>query len=108
MVNRAIGLGLFGGYGDGRFGPNDKISRGQAAVRLANYAKQVAGIQVSGAASDFASMADAKAVSNWAVPSVGWCFRRNTLSGAGGRIVPQGKATRAEAAKMAVVLHDML
>ena len=38
VVYRAVGLGLFSGYGDGGFGPNDKVTRGQAATVLWNMA----------------------------------------------------------------------
>ena len=38
VVYRAAGLGLINGYEDGRFGPNDNVTRGQVAVILWNMA----------------------------------------------------------------------
>ena len=38
VVGRAAGLGLINGYKDGRFGPNDNVTRGQVAVILWNMA----------------------------------------------------------------------
>ena len=45
-VNWAAGSGIVSGYGDGRFGPNDAVTREQLAVMLYNYAKWK-GIDVS-------------------------------------------------------------
>ena len=36
QINRWSDLGYLTGYGDGTFGPNDEISRGQLAVILTN------------------------------------------------------------------------
>ena len=75
---------------------------------LASYARNVAGRQTPGAASDYASMSDRGSVSSWAAPSVGWCFKNGILNGSGGQLRPQGNASRAEACKMVVALHDLL
>ena len=107
-VRWASSTGVVSGYADGRFGPNDNVTREQLAAMLANYAKRVSGREVSGSASDFASMADGQSVSSWAVPAVGWCFRNRILSGSNGKVNPQGNATRAEASKMVVGLYDLL
>ena len=107
-VRWASSAGVVSGYRDGRFGPDDLVTREQLAAMLASYAKCVAGRQVTGSDSDYASMTDAARVSPWAASSVGWCFRNGILSGKGGaRVDPQGNATRAESAKMVVCLHDL-
>lgn len=107
-VNWASSVGVVSGYGGGKFGPKDNVTREQLAVMLANYVSKVAGIKASGSASDYAGMADAMAVSGFARPAVGWCFKNKILSGNKGRILPQGNATRAEAAKMIVMTYDLL
>ena len=107
-VRWASGAGVVSGYGNGGFGPNDSVTREQLAVMLAGCARYATGRQVVGSAADYASMTDGWKVSSWAVPAVGWCFRNGILSGADGRVNPQGNATRAETAKMVVVLHDLL
>ncbi len=101
-VRWASSAGVVSGYQNGRFGPNDNVTREQFAVMLAHYAKG------SGTASDFASMKDGSKVSGWTVSSVGWCFRNKIMSGSkDGHINPQANTTRAETAKMVVFLHDM-
>ena len=108
-VRWASSVGVVSGYSGGRFGPDDNVTREQLAAMLANYAGKVAGRDASGSAADFASMKDAASVSKWAQSSVGWCFKNKIISGTkDGRVNPQGNATRAEAAKMVVFLHDML
>ncbi len=105
----ASSVGVVNGYKGGKFGPNDPITREQFAVMLANYARKVAGMSVSGSAADYKSMKDAAKVAKWAESSVGWCFRSKILSGTkDGYVNPQGNATRAEAAKMFVFLHGLL
>ena len=108
-VRWASSVGVVNGYGNGNgnFGPNDNVVREQFAAMLANYAQHVAKMQVTGSAADYDSMADKDSVSSWAQTSVGWCFRNKIISGSEGLLRPQGNASRAEAAKMAVFLHDL-
>lgn len=91
--------GIVGGVGDGKFAPNDKVTREQLAVML--YAAQ-GRPEVYGA--DLHAYADADQVSSWAKQAVLWCVDRNIISGSKSNgklyINPQGKATRAEAATM--------
>ena len=91
--------GIVGGVGDGKFAPNDKVTREQLAVML--YAAQ-GRPEVYGA--DLRAYADADQVSSWAKQAVLWCVDRNIISGSKSNgklyINPQGKATRAEAATM--------
>ena len=54
------------------------------------------------------SMFDHRSVSDWAVSSVGWCFKNKVLFGSNGEVSPKGNASRAEAAKTAVGLYDLL
>lgn len=107
-VRWASGAGVVSGYSNKKFDPNDKVTREQLTVMLANYARRVGGQQVSGSPSDYASMKDKAKVSSWAVTSMGWCFRNKILSGSRGCILPQDSATRAETAKMVVDLYYLL
>lgn len=107
-VRWASSVGVVSGYSGGKFGPEDNVTREQLAVMLSNYASKVGGIATTGSASDFASMSDASSVSGYARGAVGWCFRSKILSGSGGKVMPQGNATRAQAAKMVVFLDDMV
>ena len=104
----ASSVGVASGYKDDRFGPDDPVAREQLAAMLSNYARNVAKRDTPGSAADYSAMKDAAKVSEWAENSVGWCFRSKIMSGTeDGYVNPQGNATRAEAAKMAVCLHDM-
>ena len=107
-VRWAGSVGVVSGYANGNFGPNDKVTREQLAVMLANYARHKTGRQLSGSPPDYGSMSDAGSVSTWAQSSVGWCCRHGILNGSGGQLRPQGNASRAEAAKMVVFLSDVL
>ena len=107
-VRWASGAGVVNGNSDGTFRPNDNVTREQLAVMLSNYARRVGGLKVTGSKADYASMKDASKVASYAQQAVGWCFRNKILSGSNGNVLPQGNATRAQAAKMLVALYDMV
>ncbi len=99
-------MGVVNGYKDGTFGPEDNTTREQLSAMLANYARKVDSKEVAGSADDFAKMKDAKDVSDWAVTSIGWCFRSNIMNGTkDGHINTSATATRAETTKMVLRLH---
>ena len=98
-IKWASKYGIVHGYdGQGKFGPNDNITREQLAVILNNYAtyKGKAGT-VTDKLSNFP---DSNEVSNWAREGVKWAVGRGIINGSQGKIVPKGTATRAEAAAM--------
>ena len=107
-VRWASSVGVVSGYGSGTFGPNDNITREQLAVMLANYARRVAGVKVTGSASDYAGMSDADQVAPYARSAMGWCVKSGIISGSNGRLMPKGNATRAQTAKMVIYLRDRL
>ena len=107
-VRWAGSKGVVNGYDNGNFGAGDRVTREQLAAMLANYAQNVGHRTIDGLASDYASMGDKNDVSVWASPSVGWCVKNGILSGSAGQLRPKGNASRAEACKMVVFLHDML
>ena len=88
------------GYSDGRFGPEDDITREQLAAILYRYAAY-RGMDVSAAGYVMPDLADRDEISDWADPAVSWCVKTGILTGRGENCLePQGKATRAEAAAM--------
>lgn len=107
-VRWASSKGVVSGYGNGTFGPTDNVTREQLAVMIANYASKVGNLEVNGSAKDYESMHDASDVSWYAEKALAWCFKNGIMSGSHGMILPKGSATRAQAAKMIVLLHDML
>ena len=98
-VNWAAGEGIVSGYGNGRFGPDDLITREQMANMLYYYA-QYKGYDVS-ASGELSSFTDGASTSSWAAEAVRWAVGSGLLSGKGGGVLdPQGTATRAEAASI--------
>lgn len=94
-VNWADGSGVIKGYGDGRFGPDDPITREQLALMLWRYAGSPA------AAEDLEAFTDAHRAGDWAWEALCWAVEKGILTGRGDGILdPGGKATRAEAAAM--------
>ena len=94
-VNWADGSGVIKGYGDGRFGPDDPITREQLALMLWRYADSPA------AAEDLEAFTDAHRAGDWAWEALRWAVEKGILTGRGDGILdPGGKATRAEAAAM--------
>lgn len=95
----AESMGIISGYGDGRFGPNDNITREQLAVMLFRYASTL-DMSTSGRDS-LASFSDSGAVSDWAKDAVAWAVDSGIISGRpDGTLAPSGTASRAEAAVM--------
>ena len=89
--------GIVTGYGDGRFGPNDPITRGQMAATLYRYAG-FAGQSTAGRA-DLSGYTDAGQVSPYAAEAMGWAVDRGLITGVSAdTLAPGGSATRAQVA----------
>ena len=94
----ASASGIVTGYGSGLFGPNDPITREQLAVMLCRFA-QSQGVDTAQGGMALRAFADAGDVSAFAREAMGWAVSAGLLTGKdGGRLDPQGSATRAEAA----------
>lgn len=91
--------GIVSGYGSGKFGPNDKVTREQLAAILYRYA-QYKKYDVSGANS-LDDYTDVQSVSSYAVPALQWANAAGVVTGkSGSKLDPKGNATRAEVAAM--------
>ena len=91
---------IVNGYGDGRFGTNDPVTREQLATILYRYA-QYKGQGFTGAWMFLLDFVDRADVSTWADEAVHWCSMKGVVHGKDGRVFdPQGTAARAEAAAM--------
>lgn len=107
-ISWASAIGVVSGYrGTDNFGPNDKVTREQLAVMITNYARKYRGFDTDSDPWAYRSMHDADEVSEYAKDAMCWCFERGILSGSNGYIMPKNTATRAQAAKMMVFLHDL-
>ncbi len=94
--------GIVDGYGNGKFGANDAITREQMVTIMYRYAKYK-GCDVSiGENTNILSYDDAFDVADWAIPAMQWACGSGMLQGiADGsemNLVPQGNANRAQAA----------
>ncbi len=91
------------------FSPDQPVSREELARMIANYARQVAGMDTSTSYDAFWQMPDASTVNTWARESVSWCLDKGIINGVerdGGRYIDPGKgAWRASMASMVTVLH---
>ena len=82
---------ILAGYGDGRFGPNDPVSRQQLATFLWRHD--------GGKDASAASFADRTEVAAYASTAVDWAVSNNIIAlRAGNRFAPADNATRAEVA----------
>ncbi len=88
--------GIVGGLGNDRFDPNGRITREQLAAILFRYS-----VYKGYNTDQYDSMTgfpDRNKVSAWAKESYGWAVGAGLISGNGGRLDPQGSATRAQVA----------
>lgn len=91
-ISTAAAHGLISGYTQSTFGPDDLITREQAAVIIARAAQLEAGEQTL-------AFNDAQQVAPWALPGVAAVVSKSYMSGyPDNSFRPQGNTTRAEAA----------
>ena len=96
-ISWANANGIVSGYGDGRFGPNDTITREQLAVILYRYA-QFKGYNVN-STGNLSGYTDIDQVSNWAQIAMSWANAEGIITGnTATTLNPGGFATRAETA----------
>lgn len=89
--------GIVEGYGNGKFGPKDDITRQQAVTILKRYS-QYKGLNTA-AEADLSVFEDAGKVSNWAVDAVKWAVSTGLMKGRSETVfAPTGNASRQEAA----------
>lgn len=92
---------IVNGYGNGKFGPNDSITREQLAAILYRYA-QFCGRDVT-AAADLSGFTDAPQISAWAKTALAWANAEGLINGrTETTVVPAATASRAE---LAAILH---
>ena len=73
-IEQAVSLGLMQGYGDGRFGPDEPLTRAQAAQVLANFSGEKPESVPEGSFSDVPA-------SRWYAPAVGWAAEHGIVQG---------------------------
>lgn len=101
-IRWAASEGIVSGYGNGLFGTNDPITREQFAVMLYRYAQEQ-GYDVSiGENTNILSYTDVADLSEYAISAMQWAVGAGIINGTGddSTLIPQGQATRAQAAVM--------
>ena len=93
----ASGSGIVNGTSATTFDPDGSVTREQIAAILYRYAK-TKGWDISGASS-LGTFLDGAQVSDWATRAMEWTYAEGLITGKnGGRLDPQGQASRAEVA----------
>lgn len=98
-IRWAASEGIVSGYGDGRFGPDDSITREQMAAMLYRYA-QNKGYDVSvGEDINILSYTDFEDLSEYAIPAMQWAVGAGIISGTSeSTLGPRGNASRSQVA----------
>ena len=94
-VRWAASEGLMSGYGDGRVGPDDPVTREQLAVILWRQAGSPMLMDYPG----LSGYSDAGDISRFAQPALAWAHQKGLVS-AEGRLGPKDPVTAAEAEQM--------
>lgn len=98
---------IVNGYGDGRFGPEDSITREQLAAILYRYA-EYKGYDVTGRA-DLSVYQDQDQVSSYAEEAMSWACEEKLFEGVGAALLsPATNSTRAQVATILMRLADMM
>lgn len=92
--------GIVTGYGNGKFGPNDSITREQFAAILYRYAQYKKYDVSVGEDTNILSYNDAQSISSYAIPAIQWACGAGVMNGSNGRLTPKLGATRAQAAQL--------
>ena len=101
----ASSAGIVNGTSAAAFDPDGSVTREQIAAILYRYAK-IKGWDISGASS-LSTFLDGPQVSDWAARAVEWAYAEGLITGKdGGRLDPQGQASRAEVATILMRLLE--
>lgn len=97
-IDWAAEQGIIKGYGDGRFGPGDPVTRQQLAAMLYRYVK-LQGKGFEGTWMLLLDVADRDAISEYAYEPACWLYMNKVMTGKPGNLFdPRGSVTRAELA----------
>ena len=98
-VRWAASLGIVSGYGGGKFGVNDPITREQMAVMLYRFAK-AQGMDTTQGGMAVREFDDFEQVSAYAGEAMAWAVNTGILNGADNRLMPKAPCTRAQIVTM--------
>lgn len=106
-VEWAARNGIVSGTGNGRFCPNQSVTREQMATILYNYARYT-GCDLLSRAGTMVRFSDSDRISSYAWHPMEWAVTHNLLGGNGGRLDPKGTATRAQVAQIFYNSRELL
>lgn len=87
---------------DGKFRPNDPVTRQELAAILYRYD----GLQAASAANALKGFSDAASVAAWAREAMAWAVTKGLITGSAGKLLPTGVSTRAQVAAILVRYLD--
>ncbi len=96
-IRWALGTGIVNGYGNGRFGPEDPVSREQMAAMLYRCAQSL-GKGFEGAWMFLLDYPDAGEISEYADEAMHWAVMNGILTGTGNGLEPKAAVTQAQLA----------
>ena len=94
-VRWAVDKEIVNGYGNGRFGPDDPVTREQMAAMLYRYAKTL-GKGFQGMWMFYLDYPDAGEISEWANEAMHWAVMQGILVGSDEGLEPKALATKAQ------------
>ena len=86
---------IVSGTSDTTFDPNKAVTREQLAVILFNYAIYN-GLEAVTLAENLSAFSDQASISSYAVPALQWAVGQGFITGADGKLMPAGAATRCQ------------
>lgn len=98
---------IVSGTGNGKFSPNDRITREQMAKILYGYAQKT-GNDTSVDPAKFDAFPDTGKVSGYAVQAMKWAVSHGIINGSDGKLDPKGTATRAQVAQVFLNARNVL
>lgn len=98
FVSWAAEKGVSAGTGDGRFSPNQPVTRQQVVVLLYNFASNYMGMTLS-ERTDISGCTDYGQVAFWSQDAMSWAAASGIVASSGA-LEPERSATRAEVASM--------
>lgn len=100
-ITWAAANGIVMGYDNGRFAPEDSITREQMATILYRYADYKDYDLSAGENTNILSYEDASDISSYAITAIQWACGEGLVNGMGdGTLAPQGEASRAQIASI--------
>lgn len=88
------------GYSDGKYHPDDAITREQMAVIISRYAASAGYSTTPVNTGSYDAFSDTAAVSQYAIDALKWASGTSLISGANGKLSPKDTASRAQVAQI--------